>query len=298
MMNSQRQRHWFIVLRLVIAFLTLLLAACNRIQLAYNNLDWLVPRYLASYMPLSDDQDVMLETRVDDFLHWHCSTQVVAYAQLLREASSRFQSGTLTRNELQIFNRRVEQAWAGILEQASPAIADILVTADETQVKALFAGFDERNEEWLKEFEDTGDEKLRRDYRERMDRELRRWIGKLDREQQQALVTWSERFQPTGLEGLRVRQRWQHRLRELMARRDERDMFYSGLAELMNNPGGLRTPLYLQRLDHNRKVTLEMLYTVIHQLGERQKKQLQQQVNSVAGDFESLACSADAVTPS
>ena len=102
-----------------VLIVTVLLSACSRIQLAYNNLDWLLPHYLASYMPLSDDQDSLLETRVNHFLHWHCSTQVGTYAQLLREANDRFQSGTLTRSELEQFNKRVEQAWAGIMHQAS-----------------------------------------------------------------------------------------------------------------------------------------------------------------------------------
>jgi hypothetical protein len=280
------------------AALVLLLAACSRIQLAYNNLDWLLPRYLASYMPLSDDQDDLLEMRVNHFLHWHCSTQVGVYAQLLREASSRFQSGALTRAELVAFNNRVEQAWAGILHQAAPAIADILVTADEDQVQALFEGFDKRNTEWLEDFEETSEEELRRGYRSRMSKELRRWFGRLDRRQQQALDEWSERFQPLGLEGLHYRQRWQARLHEIVDNRGDRKRFYRDFAELLNDPVSLRTPRYRQRIVHNRDATIDMLYTVIRNLGEQQKHHLQKQVKSVAGDFDSLACGVETVASS
>jgi Family of unknown function (DUF6279) len=279
-------------------FLTLLLAACSRIQLAYNNLDWLLPHYLSSYMPLSDEQDSLLEARVNHFLHWHCSTQMDSYAQLLREAGSRFQSGSLSRDELAAFNNRVEQAWSGILDQAGPAIADILVTADTAQVKALFDGFDARNREWLEDFEAQSEESLRRGYRDRMGKELNRWFGTLDRRQQQLLAGWSEQFQPLGLEGLKVRQRWQARFHELMERRDEREYFHSAFAELLNHPDTLRTPLYRQRLAHNRTVTIDMLYAVIQQLSDKQKRHLQRQVNAVAGDFNSLACTGGAVAAS
>lgn len=278
------------------AFLALLLTACSRIQLAYNNLDWLLPHYLASYMPLSDDQDNLLETRISHFLHWHCSTQVSDYAQLLRHASNRFQSDDLARSELVSFNKRVEQAWTGILHQAGPAIADILVTADKAQVQALFEAFDERNADWLEEFEDTSDGQLRSDYQARMGKELYRWFGRLNRQQEQALINWSGQFQPLGLEGLKYRQAWQARLREIMEQRNDHDRFYSGFAELLGNPESLRTQSYQQRLEHNRKVTIDMLYTITRQLSDNQKRHLQRQVNTVAGDFDSLACSGSAVT--
>jgi hypothetical protein len=281
-----------------IAMLALLLAACSRIQLAYNNLDWLLPHYLASYMPLSDDQDNLLEVRVSHFLHWHCSTQVAGYAQLLREADGRFRSGDLTRAELETFNHRVEQAWAGILHQGSPAIADILLTADEAQVRELFEGLEKRNSEWLEEFEDTSDEELRDDYRDRMGKELRRWFGRLDEPQEQVLVAWSRQFEPLGLQGLEVRQRWQSRLREIMNAREDSEVFKREFAELLNNPGTLRTPRYQQRIDHNRAATIDMLYSIIRQLSDAQKHHLQQQVKSVAGDFDDLACGGETIAAS
>ncbi|MET0029171.1 MAG: DUF6279 family lipoprotein [Candidatus Thiodiazotropha sp.] len=275
--------------------LVLLLSACSRIQLAYNNLDWLLPQYLGSYMPLSDDQDSMLDARVEYFLRWHCSTQVTDYAQLFRDVDRRFRSGDLTRSELETFNDRVQQAWAGILQQGSPAIGDILLTADDTQIKELFDGFEKTNREWLEEFEATSDEALRDDYRERMDEELQRWFGKLNEGQEQILVVWSREFQPLGLEGLDMRRRWQSRLREIVNDRDDPEVFQRELAELLTNPRTLRTPDYQKRLDHNRDVSIDMIYGIVQQLSDEQKRQLKRQVEAVAGDFEDLACSVEPI---
>ncbi|MCG8487257.1 MAG: DUF6279 family lipoprotein [Chromatiales bacterium] len=275
--------------------LALLLSACSRIQLAYNNLDWLLPHYLSSYMPLSDNQDSLLEVGVDNFLHWHCSTQVASYAQLLREVDRRFRSNDLNRTELKTFNDRVQQAWTGILQQGSPALGDILLTADETQIRELLEGFEERNSEWLEEFEATSDEELRDDYRKRMSKELQRWFGELDERQEQILVVWSRQFQPLGLQGLEVRRRWQSRLGEIVNARNDREAFQREFAELLTNPGTLRTPLYQQRLDHNRDVTIDMLYSIVQQLSDAQKHHLKRQVEAVAGDFDSLACSGEPI---
>jgi hypothetical protein len=281
---------------LVTVLLALLLSACSRIQLAYNNLDWLLPHYLRSYMPLSDNQDSLLEAGVDNFLHWHCSTQVANYAQLLREVDRRFRSDDLTWTELETFNDSVQQAWTGILQQASPALGVILLTADEAQIKELFEGFEERNSEWLEEFKATSDEELRDDYRDRMSKELQRWFGELDERQEQRLVVWSRQFQPLGLQGLEVRQRWQSRLQEIMKNaRNDPEAFQRKFAELLINPDTLRTPLYQQRLDHNRNVTIDMLYSIVQQLSDAQKYQLKRQVEAMAGDFDDLACSREPV---
>jgi hypothetical protein len=272
--------------------LVLLLSACSRIQLAYNNLDWLLPHYLGSYMPLSDNQDSLLEAGVDNFLQWHCSTQVSSYAQLLREVDRRFRSDDLNRAELATFNDRVQQAWATILQQGSPALGVILLTADETQTRELFEGFEERNSEWLEEFEAMSSEELRDDYRERMSKELQRWFGELDEQQEQTLIVWSRQFQPLGLQGLEVRRRWQLHLQAIMENaRNDPEAFQRELAALLTNPGTLRPPLYQQRLDHNRDVTIDMVYRIVQQLSDTQKHHLKRQVKTVAGDFDDLACS-------
>ncbi len=278
--------------------LVLLLAGCSGIQLAYNNLDWLLAHRLASYMPLNDQQDSQLDNHIKQFLQWHCTTQVGAYAQLLREVNGRFQSSNLTRAEVAAFNTRIEQVWMNIMQQAGPPIAGILVTANETQVQKLFKGFEKRNAEWLQEFEDDSPEVLRRNYQKRMDKELRRWFGKLDKQQRQTLTAWSGQFQPLGLEGLETRRRWQTRLQKLMPSRTRPDEFRREFAKLLANPGELRTALYLQRSHNNRTATIDMLYSIISQLSDKQKQHLQKKVNAVAGDFDNLVCRSETETSS
>jgi hypothetical protein len=293
--NNSRQSQ--LLRSFLTVLLLLVLSACSRIQLAYNNLDWLLPHYLGSYMPLSDNQDSLLEAGVDNFLQWHCSTQVTSYAQLLRDVDRRFRSDDLNRTELAIFNDRVQQAWATILQQGSPALGVILLTADENQTKELFEGFEERNREWLEEFEATSDEALRDDYRERMSKELQRWFGELDEQQEQILVDWSKQFQPLGLQGLEVRRRWQSRLQEIMTNaRNDPETFQRELAELLTNPATLRPTLYQKRLDHNRDVTIDMVYRIVQQLSDTQKDNLERQAKAVADDFDDLACRGLPVT--
>ena len=140
--------------RFVVPVAVLLLSACSsRVQLAYHQLDWLLPYYLETYMELSDEQSSYLDRQVEELLAWHCSTQLTVYAQLLREMDADLQAGRMTHARLEDYNRRIHRLWRQILRQAGPTIASLLATAGEEQLEALFRGFREKNEEWLVDLE-------------------------------------------------------------------------------------------------------------------------------------------------
>ena len=196
-----------------VTILVALLAGCNRVQLVYSQLDWLIPYYLGTFIELSEQQRPLFDRRVAAFLKWHCGTQLTEYADLLRAADTDFHAGTMTRARLEAYGNRLESFWLEIMREASPAMAETLLSASDAQIDDLFAVFEERNETWLAEFEAETDAERRKVYRERVTEELERWFGPLEKAQQQAVLLWSESFQPLGVEGLRLRQRWQGRLR-------------------------------------------------------------------------------------
>ena len=281
-------------LRFVVPVAVLLLSACSsRIQLAYHQLDWLLPYYLETYMELSDEQSSYLEREVEELLAWHCGTQLIVYADLLREVDADLQAGRMTRARLADFNRRIQGLWRQILRQAAPTITTLLAGASEQQLEELFRGFREKNADWLSGFNEQTDAERRREYAERMTRELERWFGPLQASQQQAVLAWSAAFTPLGREGLQMRRRWQARLAELVAQRDAAAEFRSGVEALLLNPQALRTPVYQQRLDHNRAVTIDLLHAIGSRLDPGQHRHLAHEAASVARDFEQLACKPD-----
>jgi len=279
-------------------FLTTLLAGCSRIQLVYNQLDWLLPYYLETYTELSDQQSSYLEQQVEQLLAWHCSTQVGAYAELLRTASTDFSNNRMTVETLADYSNRVEQFWKDILLQASPAIAGLLQDADEAQLRELFDSFQERNQEWLAEYNDTTQEELHKDYKQRMQRELERWFGPLRPAQQQVVLEWADRFRPLGLEGLQARKAWQSRLQELVSHRDDRAAFQAGIHELISDPETYRPAAYQKRLDYNREQTIRLVARIGSQLDAAQRNHLERQAESVARDFDTLSCRDDKLTAS
>jgi hypothetical protein len=278
---------------LFIAGLSFLFAGCSRVQFAYNQLDWLIPYYVDTQIELTDSQEGYLQQRVDALLDWHCSTHLEAYADLLRSANTDFQNGTMSEQKLRHLFSQVELYWKEIKQQANPAIANLLLTASDSQVEELFNNFTNKDIEWLEWFDALSDEELRLDYQKNMTKELERWFGPLQASQQRAVVDWSLRFEPLGMESYKARYRWHESLRDLMEQRDDVKTFNSGVEQLLVSTEMIYTSEYVSRVDHNTKISIELILFVGSKLDDSQRKHLARKVGSVAGDFDQLACTGE-----
>lgn len=277
---------------LFITGLVVLISGCSRVQFAYNQLDWLIPYYVETHIELTDSQDAYLEQRVDALLEWHCSSHLEDYAELLRSANADFQHGTMTEQKLRDILDQVGQYWKEIKQQASPAIAHLLYTSNESQADELFNNFTVQYSEWMEWFEEQTDEELHLDYQKNMTKELERWFGPLQAAQQQAVVDWSTNFEPLGLEGLNARYRWQESLRDLMENKGDIGSFNAGVEQLFVNPEMIYTGEYDRRIEHNTKISIELVLVVAEKLDAGQRKHLASMVESVSNDFDQLACAA------
>ena len=279
------------VIRLVqAAVVVALLAGCSRVQFVYYQLDWLIPYYLETYMELSERQRPPFDKRVGAFLKWHCGSQLTEYADLLRTADADFQAGTMTRARVEGYATRLELLWREIMREAGPAMAETLLSASDARIDDLFAVFEDRNEAWLAAFAEETDEERREVYRERVTEALEYWFGPLGEAQRRAVVQWSGSFHALGLEGLRVRRRWQGRLRELVDRRDDPAAFRAGIDELLTNPAALRSQAVNDLYAHNKAVTIELLYEIGKHLSEDQRRHSADEFSSVADDLDELVC--------
>jgi Family of unknown function (DUF6279) len=278
---------------LIFAALVWLLSGCSRIQFVYNQLDWVIPIYLNSYMELSDTQRTYVKEHVKSFLSWHCSTQLTEYASLIRDAAGNIQTGRIERAQIEYYNQRIEQFWASMIKQASPVISEVLENASDAQIEELFNNLENDNREWLAKFREQTAEELRNDYYERMTTELERWFGPLNRIQQQAVDGWSYKFIPLGIEGLATRVQWQSRLRVLLDQRKNQPFFNAAFDELVVNGENFRSSAYQKKLDNNREVTIDLLYLVMNNTSVMQRKQQSKRAESISRDIDKLVCTAD-----
>lgn len=275
---------------LIVALLIFLLLGCSRIKFAYNQLDWLIPYYLGTYMELTEEQSVYVENSLEEILIWHCSQQLPKYADLFRTANLKFQTGQTTREDLEHYIARFKEYWQDLVLQVTPVLGHILITSNQEQINGLFKNIDEKNREWLEEYMEQTAAERKIEYRERVGEELERWFGPLNNGQHLETKKWVEQFTPLGLEGLAMRKNWQQKLRGVIYHRKDLSDVTSGLKELLLRPEQYRSTSYQNRLDENKKVTIDLIYQVGKQLNHSQRMHLAAEIISVATDFDDLAC--------
>ena len=135
---------------LVLLALTLVVAGCSRMNLAYRNLHLLIPWSLADYLHLDRDQQRRFRAQLREHLDWHCRTQLPGYlvdklkdirskgAIVIR--SSRVPDGFVLRNAEQPDDK---YDWV-VAHDLNPAKAKILAavaltkTSDTKELQRIF----------------------------------------------------------------------------------------------------------------------------------------------------------------
>lgn len=275
--------------------LTVLLSACG-VRYMYSQLDWIVPWYLRDYVTLSADQRVLLDRRLAQRLDWHCRSQLPAYALLLRKFVATAAASSADIDTLDRHANEVEASLRGLMEALADDAADLLATLSDEQVAALFVNLDRRNDKVRDEYLNGSATELRARQAERMEKRLRRWLGGLNVEQRGLVEAWAARTVPVAEQWFDHRIAWQRRLAEALHARHARPEFDADVAALLVAPDAQWLVQYRTAVLRNRALTLELVRDLHRTATPRQRARLIRELESLAHQFERIACGNAAAT--
>lgn len=274
--------------RLLIAALILSLIGACTFNYFYRQLDWLVFWHLSDYVSINETQRSELEQRLIEQLDWHCETQLNAYAGWFREMAREPQP--FSREDLERHYHRSVGYWRAIMENISPDITALLLTASDAQVSELMSNLERRTAELEKQYVKASWRRVQQRRIDRMEEILKRWIGALNREQDQALVRWAKKLGKSGDEWIKSRRRWQRELAEALAQRDDHQRFAERIHTLFVEPRQLWPAPYQKEYARLQDRTFDMLAEVSAAGTAWQQGYFRKQLLSWAEDFEQLAC--------
>lgn len=133
----------------------LALAACSRIDLAYRNLDRLVPWSLSDYLDMNREQRALLDDRLREHLAWHCKTQLPGYLDWLDRLRDMVADDQVTDQALQQSTREVREAIGRLAEEITPSATELLRGMSDNQVAQMREAFREDISERQKQYVDT-----------------------------------------------------------------------------------------------------------------------------------------------
>jgi hypothetical protein len=277
--------------------LALGLSGCSSVQVAYHQLDWLIPLYVRGYVSLTADQRQQLDQGLAELQHWHCSSALPAYADWLRTANAEIQAGGVTAARVDHYISRFQGFWKELMQRVGQGTAAIAITATDTQVEEFFQRLDRDNAKYRTESVDPPLTELRQEHIRRMETQLERWIGELSPAQQRLVSDWSTDFVPIGAERLGAREHWQGELRRLLQQRADTPGFRQDLSRLLAQPERYWTVGYRQKIETNRTRTANLLAAIGATLTPEQRLYLAQRAGSWARDFDRLTCTGERPVP-
>jgi hypothetical protein len=282
------RRRWCLVPALLLA---VVIAGCSRLQILYDQADWMLLGFIEEQVRLDDDQRERLSADIAGLMDWHCRVEMPAYGALIGEIVGAIDRGGLGPEQVGLYSDRIEALWDRILDRAAPALAALFADLSPEQARDLNGR--------LERAQGTSDRRIRkavadrtaRDYRARATNQFERWLGPLNPRQEAVIDAWSRAFQPLGHTGLNYRRRLQGELRDLIARRhgDPAGMETALRDFIARMPLG-RPPAYARLVTENRALTHRLVADVFALMDGVQRGHLRDFAGRLRTDIAAIRC--------
>lgn len=276
-------------LLVVILTLSLVLAGCNRVGLAYRNLDVIIPWTLNDYLDMNAGQKSWFNDTLKEHLAWHCTTQLPGYLDWLDRLQQMVDNNQITDAALQARTMEAKQAIAEVAREITPSAIQLLQGLDDQQVKDM-------NDALAKDLRKRQDEYLKpplaqqiKERAERMSKRLDAWMGPLSASQQNRVTAWSIALGEQNQEWIGNRAHWQAQFIDALQQRHSAD-FPQKIQQLLVDRESLWTPQYRTAYAQTEAAARGLIIDLMAESTQQQRLKLTQKINGVRSDFKALKC--------
>lgn len=273
----------------VLIVASLFLLSCTRLDLAYRNLDVLVPWSLSDYLDMNRQQKNLLNERLKQQLAWHCKTQLPGYLDWLDNIRGMVASDQVTDQGLQQRTQEARLAVARVAEQITPSAAQLLKGMDDEQVREMRQNFADDIRDRQAKYVKTPLSKQIAQRGERMEKRLSPWFGGLSPQQQERVAAWSASLGEQNRAWIANRAHWQNEFSNLMEQRQS-DNFEPRLGDLLKNREKFWTPEYRVAFQNTEEQLRNLLVDLVAQSSTEQRQHLDSRLSQVRRDFSELKC--------
>lgn len=264
---------------------TLWLTACSSTTFFYNRLDFLVPWYVDDYVDLSRDQDRELEQRLEPFLSWHRREELPRYAALLQQLERALET-ELTLADVETLTREAEGYGDRVQTRALDWILPMGAALSDAQLAEFIANLRDRQEELEEEYLERDMEEYREDSYDRLLDNSQDYLGRLDREQRDALRQAVDGLQRSDSLWLAERAQWIDRLEVLLQRQPG---WQQRIRDAMARRWDDSSEDYRRMYGHNLAVVQRALVELVNNRSERQDRHLRRKLEALREDFLALS---------
>lgn len=265
------------------------LLGCSRIDLAYRNLDTLVPWSLGDYLDMNREQKNWLDQRLQAHLAWHCTTQLPGYLDWLDRMRAMVAEDQVTDQALQQRTAEAREAIARVTEAITPSAVELLRGMDDQQVEEMRQAFADDIRERQRTYVDTPLAKQISKRAERMEKRIKPWLGELNAAQRLRVQNWSQALGDQNRQWIANRAHWQQQLL-LAMQQSATPSFEPRVAQLLQHKESLWTQDYRKAFNNTELQARGLLVDLIKDSTPGQRQFLQERLSKVRTSFSELKC--------
>lgn len=281
---SHRLKHFSLLL-----MLSLVLSGCNRVGVAYRNLDVIIPWTFNDYLAMNSAQKSWFNERLKDHLSWHCTTQLPDYLDWLDRLQQMIETNQVSEAALQARALEARQAIAQSAREVTPSAIELLQRLDDQQVKKINEAFAKDQRKRQASYLKSSLEQQIQQRGERMNKRLSAWLGPLSASQQQRIVVWSTSLGDQNQQRNAYRALWQTQFSTAMEQRQSSD-FPQRIKQLLVNRESLWTPTYRQVYNLSDQASRSLLVDLMAQSTPTQRQRLVKKIDELRSDLTTLKC--------
>ncbi|MGH8386437.1 MAG: DUF6279 family lipoprotein [Pseudomonas sp.] len=279
---------WFKYFAVTLMF-SLTLGGCNRMGLAYRNLDVIIPWTLSDYLDMNGEQKGWFNQRLKEHLSWHCTTQMPGYLDWLDRLQSMVAANEVTDTALQARATEAKQAIAETAREITPSAVELLQGLDDKQVAEMNEAFAKDQRKHQEQYLKPSLDQQVKERGERMQKRLNDWLGPLSPAQRQRVAAWSNALGDQNTQWIANRVHWQNQFSAAVAQRHSPE-FPQRIETLLVDRERLWTPAYRQAFAKTEGQARSLFVDLMAESTPEQRQRLQTKIEGVKEDFSDLKC--------
>lgn len=265
------------------------LAGCSRMNLAYRNLDLLIPWSLNDYLDMTREQQTRFRAQLHEHISWHCRTQLPGYLDLIERLQAQVRQGTLDESALRAHYGNAQEAIQAIALEITPTTVQLLRDLDDRQVRELDEQFEKDRQEREKKYLKPPVDQQIHERTDRMQERVEEWLGKVSAAQRQRILQWAHVLGEQNQLWLDNRAQWQRSLVEAVRDRQQPD-FDERIARLLQDREVYWTAPYRAAFPDIEQATIDLIVDLYDTADATQRRHLDERLQDMRRDLGSLDC--------
>jgi len=176
-----------------------------------------------------------------------------------------------------------------VVTKALTVAAPLIANLEDEQINDMFDGINEEDEDFKEYVADTNQQQRIKKRRKSVEKNFRKWIGKLSKKQKKLIDSWSKESETTLEYRLEYAKKSRQTYKNVLANRANQQATIKQITELTNKPELLRTKDYSDTINRNDRRFRKLMIDTINTLSKKQHARLRKKILSYAEDFSSLS---------